>query len=500
MSMLNSLEGAKILVVDDIAENRELLTHTLEPEGCRISIAPNGEVALKVAQANPPELILLDLMMPGIDGFEVCRPLAASEATQNIPVIFITANNDTNALLEGFQVGAVDFITKPFKAEEVLARTRTHLTNHRLTLEVLAKNCQLEQANTRLRNEVERRKKAETSLERADATLSLISEQEADRWGLDGFVGRSSAIQAVITEIRKLQHTDTTSVLIQGESGTGKELVARALHHSGLRNGKPFIVVNCAAIPSELAESLFFGHVKGAFSGATRNRQGYFEMADRGTLFLDEIGDMPLSLQAKLLRTLEDGSFLPVGADKERHVDVRLLAATNVDLRQKIQESKFREDLYYRIGGYELRLKSLRERAEDIELLAEHFLKRASQEANTLVPSLSNEAKQALLDYPYPGNIRELKSIVERALIESGGERIEPFHLHLLNEQSMLAASIEAEQEAASEALPLNLEQAELAVVRKALIKANGNVSKAAILLGINRTKVYRILSRAEET
>lgn len=499
MSGIDSLAGARILVVDDIAENRELLTHTLEPEGCRISIAPNGEVALKVAQANPPELILLDLMMPGIDGFEVCRRLAATEATRDVPVIFITANNDTGAVVEGFRVGAVDFITKPFKAEEVLARARTHLTNYRLTREVVSKNQALEETNARLREEIDRRERAESSLERADATLSLISQQEADRWGLDGFIGRSAAMQEVIAEIRKLQQTDTTSVLIRGESGTGKELVARALHHSGRRSGKPFIAVNCAAVPPELAESLFFGHVKGAFSGATNNRQGYFELADGGTLFLDEIGDMPLTMQAKLLRTLEDGSFLPVGAARERKADVRLLSATNVNLRERIEENRFREDLYFRIAGYEFLLKPLRERQEDIELLAAHFLRQSGMEANGSVPTLTEETRNALLAYHYPGNVRELKSIVDRALIESGGQEIEPYHLHLLSEKALITSdSREHGKSERGEALPLNLEQAQIVVVRRALAEAEGNVSKAATLLGINRTKIYRILSQDE--
>ncbi len=497
MSESNPLRDAKVLIVDDIAENRELLTDTLEPEGCRISIAPNGEVALKVASANPPELILLDLMMPGIDGFEVCRRLLNSEATRGIPVIFITANDNSEALVQGFRVGAVDFITKPFKAEEVLARARTHLTNYRLTRAVTHKNRELEEMNARLREEMAMRERAENSLQRADATLSLIGDQEAERWGLDGFIGRSSAMREVITEIRKLQNTDTTSVLIRGESGTGKELVARALHHSGRRQGKPFIAVNCAAIPGELAESLFFGHTKGAFTGATTQRQGYFELADGGTLFLDEIGDMPLTMQAKLLRTLEDGSFLPVGASRERRVDVRLLSATNVDLRTRIQDGQFREDLYFRVASYEFQVKPLRERHEDVELLAHHFLTRSAAEVNVPVPRLTGEAQQALLDYHFPGNVRELKSIMERALIESAGNPIEVHHLHLLSEKAIVAhASNSSENGCGGDSLPLNLEQAQVAIVRRALAQAEGNVSKAADLLGINRTKVYRILAQ----
>lgn len=497
--MNTPLKGAKILVVDDIAENRQLLSDTLEPEGYRISIAPNGEVALKVAQANPPDLILLDLMMPGMNGFEVCRRLKDLEAMRSIPVIFITADNDTASVVEGFRVGAVDYIAKPFKAEEVLIRTRTHLTNHRLTREIVEKNRELEEANGRLRDEINRRETAESSLEVAGATLSLMSEQEAERWGLEAFVGRSPAMRDIIQEIRKLQGVDTTSVLIRGESGTGKELVARALHHSGRRNGKPFIAVNCAAIPGDLAESLFFGHVKGAFSGASDSRKGYLELADGGTLFLDEIGDMPLNLQAKLLRALEDGSFMPIGAVKEKRADVRLLAATNVKLKDRIADGGFRQDLYFRIAGYDFELKPLRERREDIELFAAHFLKRFSKELNIRSPSLSPEAGEALAAYHFPGNIRELKSIIERAIIESGGKTIEAFHLHLLNERTIIGSVLQTESNrSGAEDLPLNLEQAEIELARRALAKAEGNVSKAAQLLGINRTKVYRILSQTD--
>jgi DNA-binding NtrC family response regulator len=302
----------------------------------------------------------------------------------------------------------------------------------------------------------------------------------------------------VIAGIRKLQGTDNISVLIRGESGTGKELVARALHFSGQRNGKPFLAVNCAAIPGDLAESLFFGHVKGAFSGAHENRKGYFEMADGGTLFLDEIGDMPLGLQAKLLRALEDGSFRPVGAAAEKRADVRILSATNANLQQKVETRGFRKDLYFRITAYELELKPLRERREDVELFIAHFLKSFAAELKLGVPALSPEAHQVLMDYEYPGNIRELKSIIERALIESGGKRIEEHHLHLLNEKSLAQSQSKTPADGrVFDDLPLNLEEAELELVKRALARADGNVSKAAQFLGINRTKVYRILSQS---
>lgn len=362
----------------------------------------------------------------------------------------------------------------------------------------MEKNRELEAINARLSEEITRRERVESSLELADAKLSLITEQEIQRWGLPAFVGRSPAMQKVISDIRKLQPIDNTPVLIRGESGTGKELVARALHFSGRRGRQPFIAVNCAAVPGDLAESLFFGHVKGAFSGAHENRKGYFEMADGGTLFLDEIGDMPVNLQAKLLRALQDGSFMPVGARAERRSDVRVLAATNANLQKRIEAGGFRKDLYFRITGYDIELKPLRERHEDVELFIAHFLNRFAGELKLVAPALSSEAQQALMHYDYPGNIRELKSIIERALIESGGQTIQEHHLHLLNEKALVqSASVVSPAGQSLDDLPLNLEQAEIDLVKRALTRADGNVSKAAQLLGVNRTKVYRILSQS---
>ena len=391
----------------------------------------------------------------------------------------------------------MDYITKPFQAEEVLIRVATHLTNHRLTQEILDKNRELKAINAQLRAEIERREEAESSLELVDAQLGLITKQEMARWGLESFVGESAAMRDVIGEIRKLQPVDNTSVLIRGESGTGKELVARALHFSGRRNGQPFIVVNCAAVPSDLAESLFFGHVKGAFSGAHGNRRGYFEMADGGTLFLDEIGDMPLPLQAKLLRAFQDGSFQPVGGSSVKKADVRILSATNVDLKARIGTGEFRNDLYFRLAGYEIELKPLRERSEDVSLFITHFLTQFAGELKRTAPQLSDGARQALMAYHYPGNIRELKSIVERALIESGGEPIEAHHLHLLNEKALTTPETRSTVEGEGEwDLPWNLDLVEAELVKRALKKCAGNVSHSAELLGIHRSKIYRILAQ----
>ena len=489
--------AATVLIVDDIAANRNVLGETLEKEGYEVLLAPDGETALKVVRKSKPDLILMDVMMPGIDGFETCRRLKKDLPTASVPVIFISAQNETRSMIDGFKAGGVDYVTKPFQAEEVLIRVSTHLTNYRLTREIIEKNRQLEAFNVELKAEIERREQAESSLELADAQLTLISQQEVERWGLEAFVGESAAMSELVREIRKLQPVDHTSVLIRGESGTGKELVARALHFSGRRNSQAFIVVNCAAVPADLAESLFFGHVKGAFSGAHESRKGYFEMANHGTLFLDEIGDMPLPLQAKLLRVIENGVFQPVGGASVKTADVRILSATNVNLKDRIDEGGFRKDLYFRLAGYEIELKPLRDRREDVSLFANHFLRRFANELKQPVPALSDEACRALTAYHFPGNVRELKSIVERALIESGGKKIEPHHLHLLNEKKLTSnPTVSVADGVRPEELPWNLEQAEVELAKRALSKVSGNMSHAAQLLGIQRSKLYRILAR----
>jgi len=428
----NNSTRPKVLIVDDVPSNLKILRDALEPEGYKISGAPNGETALRIAAGALPDIILLDVVMSDIDGYEVCRRLKENEATKHIPVIFVTMKDEKENLIEGFHVGGVDYITKPFEKEEVLVRVETHLEISRLTQELLQKNEELEE-------EIARRQQAEDSLQKADEHLALISQKEAKRWGIEGFVGKSQTISKILSDIRKLQSVETTSVLISGESGTGKELIARAIHFGGIRAKGPFIDVNCSAIPGELAESYFFGHVRGAFTGADTSRKGYFELADGGTLFLDEIGDMPLELQPKLLRVIEDGYVIPVGGTRRKHFDVRIVAATNQDLQAKIAEGSFREDLYFRLTRYPVTVPPLRERREDIPPLAEHFLKMFASEmgmrpeVSATSATLSNKALSALETYHFPGNVRELKNIIEHALIKSGGSVIKPEHLHFID-------------------------------------------------------------------
>jgi DNA-binding NtrC family response regulator len=371
--------------------------------------------------------------MPEVDGYEVCKQLKASKQTQEIPIIFLSALDDVANKVKAFEVGGVDYITKPFQHEEVLARVNAHLTLRNQQIQLETQNAELIKLNEQLKQEIARREQAEDTLQVTDAKLfSTLSEQETKRWGISGFIGKSQNFTKILDDIRRLQEVEKTNVFILGESGTGKELIARAIHFGGKRaKGGPFLAVNCSAVPADLAESHFFGHVKGAFTGAISDRKGYFEQADGGTLFLDEIGDMPMPLQAKLLRTLEDGTLTPVGGTREKKVNVRVLAATNADLPTKIARNEFREDLYYRLGSYTIDVPSLRERKEDILLLAKHFLSMFAAEMCRPEPPLTDEASKTLENYDFPGNIRELKNRIEHALIRCDGAPIQPAHFDI---------------------------------------------------------------------
>jgi DNA-binding NtrC family response regulator len=297
-----------------------------------------------------------------------------------------------------------------------------------------------------------------------------------------------------------MQENAATSVLITGESGTGKELIARAIHYGGARAAGPFEPVNCAAVPSELIESLFFGHVRGAFTGADSDRMGHFQMAHEGTLFLDEIGDMPLELQATLLRVLEDGEVRRIGEAKGTRVDVRVVAATNADLQERIQSGKFRQDLYYRLAQFTVPAPPLRQRKEDIPLLARHFVQLCAREMGMEAPVLSPQVLEVLAAYEFPGNVRELKNTIGKALIESGGGEIRSYHLDCYPEvapgESVVSSAPSADVAAN---VPLNLDQAELWVIKRALGQTGGNISEAARLLGTNRNRIYRVLAEEKE-
>jgi len=496
--MTNPSDKPEILLIDDQPANLDVLCRLLERAGYAISVANNGQRGIEVAQQSQPDLVLLDVVMAGMDGYEVCRLLKAEERTAHIPVIFITGRNQETDVLAGFTAGGVDYIAKPIQEQEVLARVQAHVRITQLMGE-------LSRTNQDLRTEIEER-------QRLKEQLQLISARETTRWGIEGFIGRSKTMQAILKEVQLLQEHAKTSVLITGESGTGKELIARAIHSGGPRREEAFVAINCAAIPGELGESMLFGHAKGAFTGATSDRPGYFEMAHSGTLFMDEIGEMSLAMQAKILRVIEEREVWRVGEQRGRRVDVRIIAATNVDLEQRMADGAFREDLYYRIAAYTVKAPALRERTDDIELLAQHFLQMFADEMGVDQGVLSDEARHRLESYSFPGNVRELKNAIERAVLESRGGIIEAKHLHLgfsekgddftsaamdktpLNLEGIAPRKARVERNSLPQSLDAGIAEAEVQIVEQAVREAEGNVSEAARLLDTSRTRLYRIL------
>jgi len=384
-------DGATILIVDDEPLNRDLLEQELDTAGYRTVSAASGEDALALAANSPPDLILLDVMMRGIDGYETCKRLKAGEATRAVPVIFLTALTDTFEKVRAFGLGAVDYVTKPFEVEELLARVGTHIA---------------------LRREIEAHGKA-----RATVNL-LVQEIRSDH---DALVGESPALARVREKIAQVAPTDST-VLIQGETGTGKELVARAVHEASARRERPLVKLNCAALPRELVESELFGHEKGAFTGALQQRRGRFELADGGTLFLDEVGELPLEAQAKLLRVLQEREFERVGGTRSLRTDVRVIAATNRDLQARVATGAFRSDLYYRLNVFPIPVPALRERRDDIPILVRHFAAKAARKLGRALDGIAPQFIERAAAYDWPGNIRELENMVERAAIVSRGE------------------------------------------------------------------------------
>ncbi len=383
-------DPATVLIVDDEAFNVDLLEQELGAAGYRTVGASSGEEAIARAAQAQPDLILLDLMMRGIDGYETCRRLKANEATRAIPVIVLTALTDTVEKVRAFREGAVDYVTKPFQTEELLARVGTHLA---------------------LRREIEAHRKSK-------ATIHLLVEEiRSDR---DALIGESAALRRVREQIAQVVATDST-VLIQGETGTGKELVARALHEKSARRDRPLVKINCAALPRELVESELFGHERGAFTGATQLRRGRFDLADGGTLFLDEVGELPLETQPKLLRVLQEHEFERIGGAHSLKVDVRVLAATNRDLQAEVDATRFRADLYFRLNVFPIRLPPLRERRDDIPRLLEHFASKTGRRLGRAIDGLSPAFVERACAYDWPGNVRELENVVERALITARG-------------------------------------------------------------------------------
>lgn len=525
MTNQNETPRPVVLMVDDTPANLHVLFDLLSESGFEVLVAEDGESALARAQYTRPDLILLDVLMPDMDGFETYRRLKENSVTQSIPVIFMTSLVDTVDKVKGLRLGAVDYITKPFQIEEVLARITTHLTLRRLKATLQEKEerlsriiegaldaiitlnaegritlfnsaaekvfrCQasavmgrpfsaflpsgsqqvldryirepnaphsssvafwLPEGLTALRadgavfpieatlsrveangqplytlilRDINERKKSEAERNRLQGLNLYLQEEAWNEHSLKELIGGSPAFRKVMDVVRQVAATDAT-VLVTGETGVGKEVIVRTLHSRSRRRDQPLVKLNCAAIPKDLAESELFGHEKGAFTGALARKIGRFELADGGTLFLDEIGELPVDLQAKLLRVLQDGELEHVGGTQTVKVNVRIIAATNKDLKRGVEQGQFRPDLYYRLNVFPIHLPPLRERTEDIPALANHFIQKYAAKYGKTITLVPEQTMQSLMQYSWPGNIRELQHLIERAVILTAGPALE---------------------------------------------------------------------------
>jgi len=443
----------KILIVDDEPGLRQTLDRILGAEGFDTTTASHAAEALETLARCDADLVLCDLRMPTMGGLEFLERYEAQHGRGL--VIAMSAYGDADTAIAAMQRGAYDYIQKPFRAEEVILCVR----------------------------KAAEREKLRAKVERLEEELSTM------RGG--PMIGRSPALLSAIAVARKVARHPST-VLITGESGTGKELIARLVHDEGPRADKSFVAVNCGAIPEMLLESELFGHVKGSFTGATSDKPGLFEEADGGTLFLDEIGELPASLQVKLLRALQEGEVRRVGANTARRVDVRVIAATNRDLAADVSVNRFRGDLYYRINVVSIRLPPLRERRQDVAELALHFLRRHNARLSLDVRHIAPDAMRMLTAYPWPGNVRELENVIERALVMATGPSIEAVHLVDLTATTPSTDSTAAEPTDLS--VKRQTEQLERVLIQRALQQTRGNRTRAAQLLELShRALLYKI-------
>ncbi len=447
--------NARILVVDDERSMQEFLEIFFRSEGYEVVTAGDVQSALLHLEGNDFDVVVSDIQMPDGTGIDLLE--AVREGSPETVVIMITAFASTETAIAAMKQGAYDYITKPFKVDEI-----------RVVIEKALEKQLLASENKRLKSE--------------------LRDQVRDR----SIVGNSPAMQPIFEMIARVANTKA-NVLITGESGTGKELVARGIHEGGDRAGKAFIVINCAAIPENLLESELFGHVKGAFTGAIQTRAGLFEAADGGTLFLDEVGDLPASLQVKLLRVIQEKTFRPVGGTADQKSDVRILAATNHNLTEEVRNGCFREDLFYRLNVIEICVPPLRDRPDDIELLVGHFIEKYSAELDGKVLDCSDEVMRKLLQYRFPGNVRELENVVERAVALCRTETIELENLPpaLLNPVTPARTT-----RIPPDGIDLDklMEEYERSLILEALIPARGVKKKAAQLLGVSfRSLRYRL-------
>lgn len=453
------MDKAKILVVDDEHLIRWTLEQHLKKEGYEAITAESGEKALEILPDVMPHLVLLDNQLPGMMGIDVLGKI--KDADKDIIVIMITAHGLLETAVKAMKLGAFDYISKPFNLDEITLTIKKALETRSLREEV-----------------------------------RILKEQQKSSLKAYNIIGKSAAIQGVLDMIRKIAQSDATTVLIQGESGTGKELVARAVHMGSSRADKPFMAINCAALPETLLESELLGHEKGAFTDAKVQKKGLLELADGGSVFLDEVGDMAYSMQAKLLRVLEDRTFKRVGGSKDISVDVRIISATNQDVKKLMNDGRFRKDLYYRLQVVPIYLPPLRERKEDILPLAKHFIEMFNTEFHKNVKEISEKAREFLVQYEWPGNVRELKNVIERAMILESEDILLLEHLPI----ELVSGSIPVPKaDSAGLNIPMDgmsLERVEEELVKQALAVAGGNQSKAADLLGVQRDAFRRRMKK----
>jgi DNA-binding NtrC family response regulator len=454
----------RVLIVDDELVVCESCQRILEEEGYESEIALSGMEALQKIKEIPFDIVITDLKMPGMDGMEVLRTLRRDYP--DVIVIMITGFSTVDTAVEAMKLGAFDYIPKPFTPDEVTIVVKKALEKRSLLLE-----------NIYLRQELQ------------------------EKYGFGNIVGKSKRMQEIYRIVTKVAPTDST-VLIYGQSGTGKELIARAIHFNSLRREKQFVPVDCAVLSENLLESELFGHVRGSFTGAVTTKPGLFEVADGGTVFLDELGNISLSIQAKLLRVLQEREFTPVGGTKAKKVDIRLIAATNKDLEKMIREETFREDLYYRINIVPVALPALRERQEDIPLLAGHFLKKYSDEMGKTIKGFTPDAMEKLIKYPWPGNVRELENLVERSVVMCEEDMIRGEILTLPGQQEKGEAAIpipfrsEELKEIKKHLREKAVEDIEKAFVVKALERNHWNVTRAAEEVGMLRPNFQALMRK----
>jgi DNA-binding NtrC family response regulator len=448
--------NGRILIADDEEVMRDVLSTLLSSESYRVDLAESGSQALDMIRDGSYSVVLLDLMMPGLDGLQVLEELQKIEGSP--AAVILTAFASIDKAVRATKLGAFDFITKPFKNDELLLAVKNAMEHQHLVEE-----------NSRLKKSLR------------------------ERFSFQNIIGKSTAMQQVFDLIAQVAPRRST-VLIQGESGTGKELVAKAIHASSGRSDAPFVAINCGNIPSDLLESELFGHVRGAYTGATTAKKGLFEVADGGTLFLDEVATISVEIQSKLLRVIQEREFRRLGGLDNIKVDVRIIAATNTDLQAAVKQGTFRDDLYYRLNVIVVRIPPLRERPEDIPLLSEHFIKKYAEESQKRELNLDPAALKVLLDYDWPGNVRELENVIERAVVLSPGNSISSE----LFPKNITLPPPDAPVRFAPDSLPLKerVGNFERAIILAALEKTAWNQKKAAQLLSVNATTLSEKLKR----